>query len=298
MNLPIIDKQNINFNGEVRNWIVAAPPNPASIPMPVVFMLHGDAGTAVHASQNYGWIEKGMKENFLVVFPEGALLKPGKPSNFVANPTSWSHDANHNDINEFKNNTEFLSLILKNLESKYVIDPSRIYFTGFSSGGILSFYLATALHDKIAAIAPVCGYMPSLVYNLVNKPMSIMFIVGEADTINPLHGGVGKKTPWISKEMIKRPMLDSLEPWLHTMNLTKDSYKLLKDNDVRIQQYSSSPREEIYFIIVKRQGHEWPGGKQVLPEDLSGKNLQTLNATDAIWEFFKTKRLNSATEGS
>jgi polyhydroxybutyrate depolymerase len=35
-------------------------------------------------------------------------------------------------------------------------------------------------------------------------------------------------------------------------------------------------------------GHVWPGGINRLPERLVGKPSDKLNATDVIWDFFKT----------
>lgn len=295
MTSPRITKQNVVVEGISRNFVLLVPSQShSSTPLPVVFMLHGDGGLADHAVLNYGWKEKAVEENFIAIFPEGQLLDPSKPYNFVANPTSWSHDIELNQKSEeLEKNVAFFVQILSGIQNTYPVDPTRIYFTGFSKGAMMSFYTAAVLRDKIAAIAPVCGYMPKEVYNLVQKPISIMFIVGNADTLNPIDGGAGKRAPWFSEVVYKKPMIDSIDPWLHVMGLTKDSKTVIKDDHVKILHYGPSQgTQEIYYIIVKGQGHEWPGGKQVMPVELSGKNLQTFKATDAIWDFFKTKRLD------
>jgi polyhydroxybutyrate depolymerase len=41
-----------------------------------------------------------------------------------------------------------------------------------------------------------------------------------------------------------------------------------------------------YFI--DDMGHVWPGGKSRLPERIVGQYSDRLNATDVIWDFFKS----------
>jgi poly(3-hydroxybutyrate) depolymerase len=47
----------------------------------------------------------------------------------------------------------------------------------------------------------------------------------------------------------------------------------------------------VIFLIIAGQGHEWPGGQRLLPKTLSGNNVYTFHATDAIWSFFSTQVL-------
>jgi poly(3-hydroxybutyrate) depolymerase len=44
----------------------------------------------------------------------------------------------------------------------------------------------------------------------------------------------------------------------------------------------------VVLYEVKGGGHTWPGGYQYLPEFLIGKTNRDLNASEAIWNFFKT----------
>ncbi len=47
--------------------------------------------------------------------------------------------------------------ILDEVQKTYKVDGKRIYLTGLSMGGFGTWSLATALPDKWAAIAPICG---------------------------------------------------------------------------------------------------------------------------------------------
>lgn len=50
-----------------------------------------------------------------------------------------------------------LVALLDEIESKYKVDPDRIYVTGLSMGGFGSWALAARIPNRLAAIAPICG---------------------------------------------------------------------------------------------------------------------------------------------
>jgi len=53
--------------------------------------------------------------------------------------------------------TDTLMALLDEVESKYAVDPDRIYLTGLSMGGFGTWTLATRHPERFAAIAPICG---------------------------------------------------------------------------------------------------------------------------------------------
>ena len=44
---------------------------------------------------------------------------------------------------------------------------------------------------------------------------------------------------------------------------------------------------EVEWLLVSDAGHVWPGGPAVLAERFTGPLTDKLNATDAIWDFFR-----------
>lgn len=50
-----------------------------------------------------------------------------------------------------------LVALLDDLQSKYKVDPDRIYITGLSMGGFGTWNLASTIPNRLAAIAPICG---------------------------------------------------------------------------------------------------------------------------------------------
>src|SRR5262249_25520076 len=51
----------------------------------------------------------------------------------------------------------YVKAVLQELNSKYKIDPKRIYATGMSNGAMLTHRLAAEMSDVFAAAAPVAG---------------------------------------------------------------------------------------------------------------------------------------------
>jgi pimeloyl-ACP methyl ester carboxylesterase len=52
----------------------------------------------------------------------------------------------------------FILAIIDSMANRYDIDRDRVYATGFSMGGMMSWYLSCKIPDKIAAIVPGDGY--------------------------------------------------------------------------------------------------------------------------------------------
>jgi hypothetical protein len=54
----------------------------------------------------------------------------------------------------------------------------------------------------------------------------------------------------------------------------------------------------VVFVAIEGQGHVWPGGKNLLPELLVGRETGRLKAVDVIWDFFKAHALDTSASSS
>ena len=77
----------------------------------------------------------------------------------------------------------FTEALIAALAAEYNIDLKRVYATGHSNGGYLSFQLACQLNNKIAAIASVSGSMTPETFDNCNpeRPTPILQIHGTAE---------------------------------------------------------------------------------------------------------------------
>jgi polyhydroxybutyrate depolymerase len=269
-----------------RPYILHVPQTPSPDPMPLVMMLHGAGGSAENAARSYGWPEKADAEHFVAAFPQGTPPFPNLPANLLTNPNLWNDHRPNIKIAKV-DDIAYLSAVLDDCQRHANIDPKRIYITGFSNGASMTFYLATQLSSRIAAIAPVSGHN-FLSDAKLSHPIPLMLTVGDSDPLNPLNGGLAKN-PW-GAPTTKPAMIESINDWLRFNNVQDTDPKAETHGDVTIESYADG---SILFITIKNQGHEWAGKRRTLPKSLTGPSNPTYDTTGAIWNFFKDKSLDS-----
>jgi poly(3-hydroxybutyrate) depolymerase len=104
---------------------------------PLVISMHG-IGNPLSMVQGMMQFETlADVDKFIVVYPEAEELR-------------WDLGSNKD--------VDFIVSIIDNLYNQYQIDRNRVYASGFSMGGMMSWYLSCKIPDKIAAIVPGNGY--------------------------------------------------------------------------------------------------------------------------------------------
>ncbi|MBM3470200.1 MAG: hypothetical protein FJX73_05345 [Armatimonadetes bacterium] len=136
-----------------------------------------------------GWTAKADEAAFLAVFPEATGPDPRAPGSFADNPQTWndgsgrfhSGSTNVDDVG-------FVSALLDDLASRFVVDVRRIFVTGFSNGASMAYRVGAELSGRIAAVAPISGHLwlkdPQFL-----RPVPLISIAGLADPLNPPDGG-------------------------------------------------------------------------------------------------------------
>ncbi|MCD8145508.1 MAG: S-layer homology domain-containing protein [Oscillospiraceae bacterium] len=102
--------------------------------VPLVILLHGYSEDPLCPGATCGWAEKAAEEGFILVAPD-----------YV------------NDLNSTGVVIDCVMAALEETLSRYNIDESRIYLTGFSMGGMSTMLTGFANADVFAAIAPMAG---------------------------------------------------------------------------------------------------------------------------------------------
>jgi polyhydroxybutyrate depolymerase len=271
-----------------RHFIVHVPPGfDAKQKLAVVIMLHGAGGTGQGAISMTNWDQKADHENFIAVFPDGMPVNPKRAAAFLTNPQLWNDESGRNARAGFQSNEDvgFISQIIDTLESRYDADPKRIYVTGFSNGASMTFTIGVELSDKVAAIAPVAGHL-WLRGKQLKHPVPLIYIIGRTDPLEPLNGGVAR-LPWGRLE--QPPIEESLAEWRRMLGCPAKPNADASGGGVEKIQFSQcSNGGAVVEYFIDDMGHVWPGGKNRLPERIVGKSSDKLNATDVIWDFFKS----------
>ncbi|KAF0195712.1 MAG: hypothetical protein FD166_2885, partial [Bacteroidetes bacterium] len=169
---------NFVFDGITRSWIVYLPAGfNAEESLPLMIALHGYTQNGQEIMQFSDFNTIADTGRFVVVYPNG-----------VDNAwnVGFSGGSTADDVG-------FLSALIDTLHQQYNIDYERVYATGLSNGGFMSYRLACELGNRIAAIAPVAGTMTdeSLLACAPQRMMPVLHIHGTADLIVNYNGGFG-----------------------------------------------------------------------------------------------------------
>jgi polyhydroxybutyrate depolymerase len=252
-------------------------------PLPLVLFFHGAGGSCVQAAHTYGWLEKAEQEQFFVAFPEGLPTFPDSPGSFLLNPNIW-RDGRSEFLSSNIKDVHFVEVLLGRLQATLPIDSHRIYASGFSNGAAMTFTLGAHFPDRIAAIAPVSSQ--SFVHvDSLTRPLPVFYITGSSDPLIPYHGGT-VTLPWGTTRVMP-PVQETVDKWAQLDGCPTEPHVVSDTQGVRVLRYGPGRGDsEIVFTTVEGNGHHWPTSVEPLPRALSGPALDSINATDQIWDFF------------
>lgn len=241
--------------------------------VPLVLNLHGYGSNSLEQFLYGNFTAIADTANFIIAMPEGT-------TDLVGN-LSW---------NTFGlsavDDVGFLSQFIDFVSSQYNIDQERIYSTGMSNGGFMSYELACQLGNKITAIASVTGSMNVLRIADCNpgRVFPVMQIHGTMDATVPYNGNIAFApidsvvSFWrANNTCISNANFENVPDINTTDNCTAEHY---------VWDCSLSNSSVEFFKIIGG-GHSWPGALI---------NINTTNmdfsASAEIWRFFSQYKLS------
>jgi polyhydroxybutyrate depolymerase len=285
----------LTVDGRERLYVVHLPPGyDRGRPHPLVLMLHGMGGTATNTIRETGWSAKADREGFIVVYPEATRPDPAKPARLRDNAPAWNDGSGRFHAGRQKiDDVGFIRALLERLRADYAVDGRRVYVTGFSNGASMAFRIGAALADRVAAIAPNAGACWSATVRPV-RGLAVCYLTGLDDPLNPIGGGRPRfAIGGGDRDGPAKPPVGSLiAKWLEALACAPAPVSDETRGGVRTRRYGPGrDGAEVVVITVEGLGHVWAGGVNAVPEFLVGKATDKLNATDAIWEFFRRHAL-------
>lgn len=269
-----------------RNYLVHVPRNyDGRTPVPALLVLHGGGGSALFAVRSYGWPELSERTGCLLVFPEATAEDPARAASVRENPRIWNDGSSRSAVaRRDEDDIGYLAAILDDLQGDLALDRDRVFMTGFSNGASMTLRAGIELADRLAAIAPVSGHL-CLDDPRPARPLSMFYIIGLADPLNPFAGG-HVRTPWGSPRQ-KPPIMDSIATWVRLIGASTQPEVLHDAHGVRTVRFGPGTTGcEVQLCTIEGQGHEWPGSRRTLPKIISGPQTNKLIATQAVWDFF------------
>lgn len=242
-----------------------------STSVPLVFNLHGYTSNSSQQMAYANFMPVADTANFLVVHPDGTF-------NFGNQFWNAGFGPGVDDV-------QFLSRLIDSLDVDYNIDLQRVYSCGMSNGGIMSYYLACNLPNRIAAIASVTGSMLNTWFTCAPaRPFPVMEIHGTLDATVPYNGDATFKN--IDSVVKKWRVHNNCSPAPVTFSVPDIN---LFDNSTAVQYKwvggNNGASVELFKVI--NGSHSWPGAFPII-----ANTNQDFSATKEIWRFFRGYKLN------
>jgi poly(3-hydroxybutyrate) depolymerase len=228
-----------------RNMLVYAPSG-IEPGRPLMISMHGYNQDITYQRNQTKWETYAEANSFVIVYPAGLN-------------NAW-------DISGMTD-IDFILAIIDEMYDRYAIDRNRVYLSGFSMGGMMTYYAATKIADKIAAFAPVSGYpMGGTTNTNSSRPVPIIHIHGTTDDVVAFSGVQACLDAWIARNNCPTtPVITNPYPSIYaTSNGTKYAWGPGTDN--------------VQVVLLKLQGvGHW--------HSIATSN--GVNTTQEIWDFCK-----------
>lgn len=215
----------------------------------VVFFIHGANGSGGAFQNETKGDVVADKEKFIAVYPSAS-------SNGGAGIWSDMSGTSH---------FPFFQAVIDTLDVRYKIDRNRIYMTGFSQGGFISFVAGCKFSNIFAAVAPVSGHAGTSC--TLKRPVSVFMTFGSQEGAASFFSD---RDIWLK-----------LDTCPATPTVTRP-YPPSKPQS-GITRLTYGPCAQGTYVVVDSiggQGHQWP---------------TKLNQAEEVWAFFKQFSLEGST---
>jgi polyhydroxybutyrate depolymerase len=289
-----IDSTSFTCMGKIRTYTYYVPKIYDSIhAVPLIINMHGATGTSAKQQVAEDFRKIADTANFIVVHPQGLNIPiyPGIPIkqngwNVLGTVAAWDTDK------------VFILNLLDTMLTNYKINPSRIYLTGYSEGGFMSYDFACFVTSRFAAIASVSGSLVSSHFSACAPSQSIpvMEIHGTNDgTIGYTGAGLTTTTPvdnmikyWVNKNNCSC-VPDSI---VHLPDLV-DSATVDKSKVIHYIYQGAKRGDRVELYKVLNGGHQIPSAPPVPTSYGNGNTNEDFTAAKEIWRFFNRYNLDS-----
>ncbi len=300
-------------DGLNREYYKYVPPNLPAGARQLVIVLHGgnqyayDAATQSTSPQSY-WKTIADTDGLIVVYPQATLNVSGDPH--------WNDCRSSGSRLTTADDVGFIDAMIGQVSSGHDIDAGRVYATGGSNGGMMSYRLAFQLSHKIAAIGAVIANIPDDPAGECPagpaNPISVAIANGDGDTYwMPFNGGCvanfcayhGSVTSTDSTVTFWRNHNGANgggSLYTYANSNTTDNSKVQR----RVYTGGSQGTEVPYFKVVKLgtngAGHAIPslccyigGYIEGSPPFGVGKQNRDIEGNQRIWNYLKNHTLTS-----
>jgi polyhydroxybutyrate depolymerase len=277
----------ISHDGMKRFYLVHVPPQAAAgKPLPVVLNFHGGGGMP-RGQRTWTRMDAVADEKgFIAVYPGGI----GNPK-FGRRLLAWNvgfccGPAKSRNVDD----SGFVLHVLDDLATRLAVDHTRVYATGISNGGFMSYRVAIDLAPRIAAIAPVAGALPDAPTG--SEAVAVLHMRSVDDHRAPYDGGKGPPFPYTKSRVSHAAVEPVVHSWAQkngcgSLEEKKGRASSTADHTARLFSFATcSSGYDVEYWKLSGAGHVWPGGPELSIQEHLGAATTVIDASREAWAFF------------
>lgn len=281
-------------------WYRIYLPDPMPQEASLVLYLHGGTLSmrslfSPLADSTQTWFEIAREGGVILVVPNGTNPENGD---------TYGDDQVWNDLRPDQaggqsqvDDVGFLLTLLDAVSAEYPVDQDRVYVTGASNGGMMTYRMLLEAPERFAAGAVYIANLPAFDDPLPDpaQPVPIMIANGTEDPLMPYEGGVVAKNRGVVIST-----RETVEWWIEANRadregiLTVDLPDLNPEDGCRIREEiypAGVDGAEVRLYIMEGGGHTLPslarqGLFQRLASRLLGPVCQDADGVRLVWDFF------------
>lgn len=246
-------QETIKVGSTTRNFLSYAPEGLPYNP-PLVISLHGAGQDAAYQRNQTNWEAVADTAKFVVVYPNG--------------------NGNYWDISG-TSDTQFLETLIDTMYQRHHINRNRVYITGFSMGGMMTYHCMNKLGNKVAAFGPVSGIPVDYRNPSGPRKVPIIHIHGTADNVVYYEGDASHPAGGYG------PIPDYVEKWAQfdgcstTAEVIKPYPASKPGSGATLKRWKNDEGIEVVLISIEGKGH-WHSNDE-----------NSVHSTREIWNFCK-----------
>ena len=253
------------YGSFTRNFIVHTPPNfdYQTESLPLLFVLHGYTGRAPSIRDYSGFDQIADQERFIVVYVQGTTDRFGN--------TGWNVDVVASFLGV--DDVGFFKALIKYFKASYSIDNNKIFSSGMSLGGFMSYRLACEL-DEINSIGSVTGSMAGYYQCNPPKKSGIIHFHGMNDSVVPYNG-----VEWSYSARAAHDFWKNHNQCNSQNEITIPDFNGDGEYTTRLISYDCEENKSVELYSLEGEGHTWWGKSW-------GHDI---NTSELIWQFFQNQ---------
>lgn len=190
-------EKSIQHDNQTR-WFIENQPDSLAldngVKPPAVIWLHGGVSGGMRETLNRfnipsrRWIQLSDENNFLLLVPNSVNSESGDT---FGDEQTWTYVLSSDDNRPRYDDVGFISKLVEHAINERNVDPNRVYISGTSLGGLMTYTLLLRVPELFAAGAAFIANLPSFPIEYPNQSTPIMIMNGNLDRIMLFDSG-----PW------------------------------------------------------------------------------------------------------